>query len=96
MTTTTIATSFNVTATFSRRRLNTFNIERRGCPRLPLAGTKASQLYHALLEQCYGEGFQSFNNSADCIKENLLVAGGEYGEGDLRTLVNFAAMVHHD
>ncbi|WP_189443355.1 hypothetical protein [Cupriavidus metallidurans] len=27
---------------------------------------------HALLNQCYGEGFESFNNNSDSIKENLI------------------------
>lgn len=93
MTSTTTATSFNVTATFRDGNSTLSTLSAADVP-ASLAGTKASQL-HALLEQCYGEGFQSFNNSADCIKENLLWLAASMAK-ELCALCELAAKAHHD
>lgn len=93
MTSITSATSFNVTATFSYGD-STIATLSAADPPASLAETKALQL-HALLEQCYGEGFQSFNNSADCIKENLLWLAASMAK-EICVLCDLAARVHHD
>lgn len=87
------ATSFNVTATFANGDSTLSTVSTADTP-AALAGVKASQL-HALLEQCYGEGFESFNNSADCIKENLLWLASDLAK-DICALCNLAVEVRHD
>ncbi|QWC90345.1 hypothetical protein [Cupriavidus metallidurans] len=63
-------TSLNVTASFANGNCTLSSVgiaDRPGA----LAHEKAMKL-HALLNQCYGEGFESFNNNSDSIKENLI------------------------
>lgn len=81
-------TAFNVSATFADGDSLLTRRSRSDGP-ASLAGTKAMQL-HALLTQCYGEGFDSFNRSDNGIKENLLWLAADLAN-EVRVLCDLAS-----
>ena len=86
--------SFGVTGTFEGGATGVTTVYASEKP-ASVASTKAAQL-HALLMQCYGEGFDSFNRCEDDIKSSLMWLAADLAN-EVRTLCDLAAEAsNHD